>query len=347
MRDFIYLSRYAGMREDLVQAGGINSSVKISATQMLIKASGCQLAEVSEDYGWCTVNPRIIQDYFSGDKAETTQEDEKIIINGCLVSGKRPSIETFIHSITKKYTLHTHPTVVNILTSTNAGWDELKTLFPNAMFVEYATPGIKLAAEYFRTCRSSGTVPDTIFLKNHGLVVSEESAEFVKGRMEEVLRKIEGHLKMDMERHHTSTEIYDVMRNVPELKDKVVYLSLHHDILEGLGVFGLGLWDWQFCPDCIVYCGMKALQLEEHFTEKAFESHMQKYALPVILVYKGHLYILADSMKKAKDTEAVLAFSAQVALANRDRGLPMNLLPGDEQGFLLNWDAEKYRQDMK
>ena len=52
MKSFIYLSRYAGMREDLVQAGGGNSSVKLSRTKMLIKASGFQMSEIGEANGY-------------------------------------------------------------------------------------------------------------------------------------------------------------------------------------------------------------------------------------------------------------------------------------------------------
>ena len=52
------ISKYAGMREDLVQAGGGNTSVKISDERMYIKASGCQLADVSMESGSALVNPK-------------------------------------------------------------------------------------------------------------------------------------------------------------------------------------------------------------------------------------------------------------------------------------------------
>ena len=47
MKNFIEMSRYAGMREDLVQAGGGNSSYKKDKDKMLIKASGYQLADLT------------------------------------------------------------------------------------------------------------------------------------------------------------------------------------------------------------------------------------------------------------------------------------------------------------
>ena len=57
-------------------------------------------------------------------------------------------IETFLHSITQKYTLHTHPTVVNILAATESGWTTLKDLFPNAFFKNGMCDGVFLTREY-------------------------------------------------------------------------------------------------------------------------------------------------------------------------------------------------------
>lgn len=355
MNDFIYLSRYSGMREDLVQSGGGNSSVKLSPSHMLIKASGFQLAELNENIGWCETNPQIIVDFFSSDKNEITKESEKQLLTDSVLScvanddcgskQLRPSIEIFLHSITQKYTLHTHPTVVNILTATNKGWQTLKELFPEALFVDYATPGIKLAAEYFKTFKMFGKIPDVIFLKNHGLVVSGKCGDFVKNTTEAILAKIEKYLRLDLNRYHNSTKIYDIVQTVSVLKNKIVYLSQHQDVLKALNEFGPKLWEYQFCPDCLVYCGKQALVLSDIFSADDFNNHISFHGLPVIVSYRGNIYILADSVKKAKEIESVFAFSAQVALANKNTQI--NLLSDNEQNFLLNWDAEKYRQSMK
>ena len=42
-QNFTWISRFAGQRFDLIQAGGGNSSVKINNDLMLIKKSGCLL----------------------------------------------------------------------------------------------------------------------------------------------------------------------------------------------------------------------------------------------------------------------------------------------------------------
>lgn len=53
----------------------------------------------------------------------------------------RASIETFLHAVTGKYTLHSHPTLVNILVSRKDGMEELRNLFPEAVLVSYRKPG--------------------------------------------------------------------------------------------------------------------------------------------------------------------------------------------------------------
>ena len=56
MNGLIQISKYAGMRNDLAQAGGGNTSVKIDDQVMLVKSSGYQLADVNRDSGCMKVD---------------------------------------------------------------------------------------------------------------------------------------------------------------------------------------------------------------------------------------------------------------------------------------------------
>ena len=56
IESLIKLSKYAGMREDIIQAGGGNTSVKIDNETMFIKSSGYQLSEMEENVGYSKVN---------------------------------------------------------------------------------------------------------------------------------------------------------------------------------------------------------------------------------------------------------------------------------------------------
>ncbi|WP_394884855.1 class II aldolase/adducin family protein [Clostridium butyricum] len=349
VEQFIEISKYAGMREDLVQAGGGNSSVKIDENKMLIKASGFQLADINTNNGYSEIDYHTIVDFFNNTPIdEITDKYEKKLLNDSLISGTRPSIETFLHSITDTCTLHTHPMLVNVLTCRENGMEVLKELFPEALLIGYDTPGIKLAKKYFRTykenCKDKSNIFNIIFLKNHGLIVNGESSDEVIQITEEVLLKIEKYLNVDMSSYRNSTRIYNEFKNVIN-DDGIVYLSNDFNIKNILSKLKEKALNYWFCPDCLVFCGKRPLIIQGDINSREIKEHIEKYGKPIITYNEGNIYIYAASVKKAKEIESVLSFSAQVAYLNRD--FKVDLLNEEEQSFLLNWESEKYRQNLK
>lgn len=343
MDGFVKISRYAGMREDLVQAGGGNSAFKISPEKMFIKASGFQLAEVTEIDGYATVNPCVIRDaLLSADCMDEISETMgKRILEEAYMAGRQPSIETFLHAISGKYSLHTHPIVVNALACRKDGMGVLKELFPDALFVPYATPGIELAKAYFKAYRNGNRDTekeyDVVFLQNHGVLISSDTADGIIEKTEVVLYKIEEFLGINMSAYHTLTNLWELFEK------KILWRVTDENVLN---VYSnkKGMWDHAFCPDCVVFLGKKPLVLHSDFLEekRVFES---VYGEPVMVVHKDNLYIVADSVKKALEIQSVMSFSAQVMELNDE--VECNLLSDQEQNYLLNWDAEKYRKELK
>ena len=76
-----------------------------------------------------------------------------------------------------------------------------------------------------------------------------------------------------------------------------------------------------------------------------YQSFVENNGYPIVVSYKNNLYIHAESVKKALEIQSVLSFSAQVMAMNINEDC--NLLTENEKNFLLNWDAEKYRKNMK
>lgn len=344
MGEYICLSRYAGMREDLIQAGGGNSSCKISESDMLIKASGFQMADLTEEKGYARVNYKLIQEAFLNcmDWEKMTEETGKKLLKQATISGPKPSIETFLHAITNTYTLHTHSIVSNILMARKDAKDVIGQLFPEAMFVEYATPGIELAKAYFKSYlqRRQQQSCDMIFLKNHGMVVSADSAEEVIKKTESVTKVMEEYLGLatQMKGYHRVTDIWNCVG-----LDKVVWKVTDENVMKAYRQFG-GMWKHAFCPDCVVFLAKKAWKVRS-LMKAEWEQFCNQFGSPVIIDYKGALYICADSVKKAMETQSVLSFSAQVrSLVSEE---DCDFLSDEEQNYLLNWDAEKFRQAMK
>lgn len=345
MKGFSKMSKYAGAREDLVQAGGGNSAFKISEDRMAIKASGYQLADVTEDEGYAIVNPKIVKDAFLNctDLDNLTEEESKRILADAFIEGARPSIETFLHSISGRYSLHTHPVVVNALACRINGDDIIKELFPTALIVQYATPGVELAKAYFKSYREYKKMyteePQLVFLMNHGLLVSADTAGEVIELTEYVTTTIEGYLNVDFSSYHLSIKLEEIF------DDGVIWTVTDRNVLNATKKLG-NIWEHYFCPDCVVFLGKKMYAINgNEISMKEYESFIEENGIPTIVAYNGNLYIHADSVKKALEIQSVLSFSAQVMELNV--GEQCNLLPEFEKNFLLNWDAEKYRKNIK
>ncbi len=343
MNGFVKMSRYAGMREDLVQAGGGNSSYKISEDRMTIKASGYQLSDLTNEEGYAVVNPQVIRNAFLQTHSldDLTEECSNRILKDAFIEGKRPSIETFLHSISGKYTLHTHPIVVNAMTCRKDGMEQLEKLFPEALIVPYKKPGVELAKAYFKAYKAKATeedqIFDTVFMQNHGLVISGETAEQVIEKTEQVVRKLEEFVVYDLSGYRMVTKLWE------HFSDKIIWRVADKNVLDLYSKNGL--WQYQFCPDCIVFLGKSILKLGDGNMLAQIEKYREKNCEPIILEYNRNLFIVADSVKKALETQSVLSFSAQVMDINK--GYDCNLLSDTQQNELLNWDAEKYRKNMK
>lgn len=339
MEDFCRISKYAGMREDLVQAGGGNSSVKISEREMLIKASGYFLSEMNGRDGYAVVDYKRAIKFVSMEEHSYT---EKEMLKEILYRGEKPSIEVFLHALMKQYTLHTHPLVVNILTSRKNWRKDLKSLFPDAAFVSYATPGIELARVCLKQIKENDA--DIVFLQNHGLIVSGKTAEEVIKKNENVIRKIQEYLGKDVWDERDSCTLAEMLYSsipnfdqiVYQTKDVRIYNILNSDIA----------WKDKMAvsPDATVYCGEKVLVLRENICEE-IQHYYESYGMPTVIWFGKQLYIVAENVKKAMEIQSLLAFILQTVWHNKEK--EMNLLSAEEQKFLRGWDAEKYRRSKK
>lgn len=346
MESLVKISKYAGMREDIVQAGGGNTSVKLGNNRMAIKASGVQLADLTLNDGYAIVNTKMIIDYLKSLVNGNLQCDEKTILEQAQEEGMKPSIETFLHSITEKYTLHSHSTVANILLAQNNGVHILQDLFPDALFVDYATPGLELAKLYYKTYCERGQQRFSIaFLRNHGLIVSAATSDKVIELHENVLYTIENYLGIDAKSYHNTTKIYQTLEQLDLMELDIIYKVENKVILDAFEKYQYQMWPYQFCPDCIVYCGKCVWEFNDFVNMEKVKDLTVKYGTPVIIICEKNIYIKASSIKKAKEIESVLAFSAKVAECAGKNNL--SLLTEHEQFFLLNWDAEVYRKQLK
>jgi rhamnose utilization protein RhaD (predicted bifunctional aldolase and dehydrogenase) len=164
-----------------------NTSVRLGPSQFAIKASGCNLATLTEaDITHCD-SEKILK-LLDQKKATDTAIDQTLFDARLNLKSKKPSVESIFHAWlltleSVEYVGHTHPVTVNqILCSPRARDfaeqrifpDEIVCCGPASVFVPYCDPGLQLAREIRdRTnafIKQYKTTPRLILLQNHGLI---------------------------------------------------------------------------------------------------------------------------------------------------------------------------------
>ncbi|MCL2163895.1 MAG: class II aldolase/adducin family protein [Oscillospiraceae bacterium] len=161
LREFARMSQIVGERNDYVQGGGGNTSVKLGNGLMAIKASGFRLNQVTETDGFAVVEVDTLNDVTVGQGYKPL----------------RPSVEVGFHALLGKFVLHTHPVYANLALCSRNGVDRLPALMEgryNYIVVPYINPGEELSAAIGKLLR-----PDTqvVFMVNHGIIVTADNAE--------------------------------------------------------------------------------------------------------------------------------------------------------------------------
>jgi len=352
IKELVEISKYAGERLDLVQAGGGNSSVKLLNGKMFIKASGYSLSEVEESYGYSTVLTNQIADIVNNQqiinlKSKNERESlaSSLVKKSTLDNKNRPSIETLLHSFLLKYTLHTHPIALNVILSNKKWKNILESIFleNELVFVEYQTPGIDLALALKNQLIKFKSTPNILFLQNHGLIITSNKKEEIEILTEYVLSKVEDFLNIDLSRHKLTTKISKALRKNNDY-NTISFLSddifLNDVLKKNKSLF----FKPPFCPDSFVFCGACAIEITDLNKLEKIKKYKEKfYSYPKILIYKNNVFIISKNVKKAKEIEDVLKFHLMI-LSNESSDI--NFLKDEELIYLSNWEAEKFRQKL-
>jgi len=347
---FIALSRYAGSRFDLLQAGGGNSSVKLDDRRMLVKASGFLLSEVESGKGYVVINyPEIAglletpSRWGDNDKHRRDSKVNQLVTLAIETPGARASIEVFLHAILGRFVLHTHPIAVNIIASQSDWNKNLTAIFADALCVPYRTPGIELGLELNTLVKKyishHGYTPRITFLQNHGLIVSADSMESVQQITEDVVGKCSEWCGVDLGRYQLVTAI------AKYVGDGLVAYLCEDSAIVGLLKTRKTLFSQKpYSPDSFVFCGAALLVVENLSDPGPLDAYREKYHdIPKVIHYDGQIYFLAKNIRKAKESEEV--YKAHLLALASMKG-QINYLSDDELAYLGSWEAEKYRRDM-
>ena len=197
LSELLNLSHGLGREErKLAILGEGNTSARISDQTFVVKASGSNLATLSESGVSECAFEKILPLLAAGEMSDLAV-DEALFDARVSSSAKKPSVEAIFHGYLLtlpgvNFVGHTHPIAVNgLLCSKHAHAFAKRRLFPDeivccgveSVFVPYTDPGlklsraIKLAVEEFIVRLSRP--PRVILLENHGLIALGSTPEAV------------------------------------------------------------------------------------------------------------------------------------------------------------------------
>jgi ribulose-5-phosphate 4-epimerase/fuculose-1-phosphate aldolase len=348
----IEISKYAGERFDLIQAGGGNSSVKLDNGEMIIKSSGFLLSEMNLKTGFTSVrNNKILEildnSIIINEKIKKVRETLSAeLVKNATISFNKPSIETLLHSLLLTYVLHTHPVVVNMISNKN-NWKELfNKIFKddNIILIDYETPGIDLAILLKTQVDKHQITPKIIFLQNHGLIINSDDHKEIYSLNEYVLSKIEKFLNVDFSKYKISNKISKLFNKFGSGFLHTTFFSEDYFLNDQLKKNKDYFFYPPFCPDSFVFCGAKAIEINDLKDDSEIENYFKNYgSLPSIIIFTNHIFISAYNIKKCREKEEVLKFNIKIISNDPDN---INYLSKNELEYLGNWEAEKFRQNI-
>ena len=178
-----------------------NSSVRLDADRMLIKASGSNLGRLrEEDVVECRTN--VLTKLLDRRSMNDEEIEEALLASRVDQGSKKPSVEALFHAYLLslpdiRFVSHTHATAVNqILCSPRAKQFAERRIFPDeivccgaaSVFVPYTDPGLELAQAIRKGVRQftreRKQLPRVVLIKNHGIITIGSTPEAVLAAMQ-------------------------------------------------------------------------------------------------------------------------------------------------------------------
>jgi rhamnose utilization protein RhaD (predicted bifunctional aldolase and dehydrogenase) len=185
LTDLIETSNTLGKRIDYIQGAGGNLSVKISDSEMAIKASGFLLKEIQLKKGISFVDFNKINDYLK--KPHDKDDDFNNTINSFVVNNDiKPSIETGFHALLGDFVIHSHSVYVNYLLCTFEGKELIKKIVPQGIWIDYSAPGRSVTLEIMKKLGKALPGNGIIFMQNHGMICWAENSKSALNIHEEI-----------------------------------------------------------------------------------------------------------------------------------------------------------------
>jgi len=316
----------------LVQGAGGNASLK-DENILWVKASGTQLADALSKDIFVSVDLFRLQDELRQKKQEISPE----VLNG---SKLRPSIETLLHAVMpQKYVMHLHAVdVLAYLVIENCA-DCLSRLLEQHKdihwaLIDYFKPGFELSEAILAELQKNPDV-QLVFLRNHGIVIGGDSIEEIESLLSKLIAVFSGSLTLNA----------GVISHSPREKSIEQYELLGDDRLNAL-VLDRNIWknlqsSWALYPDHIVFLGARPFLFD---TLQSFHDYVKTTSdlLPLAFVKNVGIYI-SPTFTSAQTAQLHCYFDVMARVRSYES---IQTLTEPQIAELIDWDAEKYRQNL-
>jgi rhamnose utilization protein RhaD (predicted bifunctional aldolase and dehydrogenase)/NAD(P)-dependent dehydrogenase (short-subunit alcohol dehydrogenase family) len=200
-----YTSRLLGARDDLVLAGGGNTSVKLETTDVLggsvqtlwVKGSGGALKTITPA-GFAPVRMDHLLRLSMLEHLSDTEMMRQYRLALLDPDAPFPSVEAILHAILPaKWVDHTHADALETIMNTPSGDDRVRELYGKAVvYVPYVMPGFDLALACKR-CYMDQASDTTVgmVLQHHGLFTWGNTAHESYERMIDLVTRAEAYLE--------------------------------------------------------------------------------------------------------------------------------------------------------
>ncbi|MGA2497633.1 MAG: SDR family NAD(P)-dependent oxidoreductase [Tepidisphaeraceae bacterium] len=379
----VKLSRFYGADPEFVIAGGGNTSAKVG-DRLFVKGSGHALATIPVD-GFVEMDRNkleaLLNSTLSTDRTKREEEFKAATLAARIHPGKnqRPSVEALLHHLMpRQYVVHTHSTLVNMVTCCAKGPELAKQLAKDVVWIPEVDPGYILSQTLRQSLadfkKATGRdCPRAIFMQNHGLVICGDTPEEIRNHTDWLVETLHKQLaaagtapaygpvtKVEPAAARSLINIIGpALRGLLATGEnlKIVTFSDEPAVMdlvggaEGKTVATAG----PLTPDQIVYCKSFPLWVEPaadatattlvEQLRQAIEAHTKKTgSAPHVILVKGlGMFSAGDDFAAADTVRLVYTDVIKVMAGARKLG-GVRYMDDGMRKFIEDWEVESYRK---
>lgn len=329
------VSARAGADPLLVQAAGGNTSIKRDGI-LWIKASGTWLMNAVKDDIFVPVDLDRLGAAVRADDG-SAEKAQDFVVAGLNPSGLRPSIETTVHSVLPQdVVIHVHcvGTIAHAVRADAEAVLAEKLAGLDWAFVPYVKPGLTLSKAIETVLKPETRV---IILGNHGLVVCGDTVAEAEALLDDV------HGRLTDQPRAGGTPDYESLQALARGSSYAMPMDAQsHGVATDAAAAGMA-GQGSLYPDHVIFLGVGSVVAGEGETAADVARRFADAGLPepVSIVFPGKGVLMHGTASAG--AQALARCLADVT-TRIPAGSPLNYLSEAQNGELLDWDAEKYRQ---